>query len=214
MINCRAKVADLGLKGIKIAKAEFSFDGSRLNLLYTSEGDEKRDLHALQKKMQRSYRKSKVELREVGPRDMAKIIGGMGACSLEERCCSRFLTEFSPISIRMAKTQGISLNPQEITGMCGRLRCCLLYEYELYVAARKKLPKKNKRVMTPMGEGKVVDVVPLKEAVIVALDDGMKVEFLKQDIQPYDELKALKDKSQEPCDKHDNGECACPDEDE
>jgi cell fate regulator YaaT (PSP1 superfamily) len=206
MINCRAKASELGLKGIKIAKAEFSFDGSRLNFLYTSEGDEKRDLHALQKKMQRSYRKSKVEIREVGPRDMAKIIGGMGACGLEERCCSRFLSEFSPISIRMAKAQGISLNPQEITGMCGRLRCCLIYEYKLYMEARKNLPKKNKRVVTPMGEGKVVDLVPLREAVIVALDDGMKSEFLKHEIEPLEELKALQEKAKKPCEEHESGE--------
>jgi cell fate regulator YaaT (PSP1 superfamily) len=86
----------------------------------------------------------------------------MGACGLETRCCCLFLTEFSSISIRMAKEQGISLTPTEITGMCGRLRCCLIYEYDTYVEARSKLPKRNKRVRTPQGEGKVVDVIPLR----------------------------------------------------
>src|SRR4030067_407106 len=109
--------------------------------------------------------------RRVGPRDVPKTRGGVGACGLQERCCSKFLTEFSPISIKMAKAQGISLNPQEITGMCGRLRCCLVYEYDQYVQARKELPKVKKRVVTPMGPGKVVDVLPLRQAVIVHLEE-------------------------------------------
>jgi cell fate regulator YaaT (PSP1 superfamily) len=209
MIACRAKAAELGLGDIKIVRAEFSYDGSRLTFYYASEGDERRDLSKLQRAMRRSYRMARVEMRQVGPRDVAKILGGMGACGLVERCCSKFLTEFSPISIRMAKAQGISLNPQEITGMCGRLRCCLIYEYEQYVEARKKLPKKNKRVVTPMGEGKVVDVLPLKEAVIVLLEDGKRAEFMKHEIQPYDELQALQQKASEPCAKHGSGGCNC-----
>ena len=201
LINCREKAAELRLKGVKITQAEFSYDGSRLSFLYSCESNDKKDLDELRRKIQRVYRKSKVELREVGPRDVAKTFGGMGACGMEERCCSRFMTEFSPISIRMAKVQGISLNPQEITGMCGRLRCCLIYEYEQYAEARKKLPKKNKRVVTPMGEGKVVDVLPLKSMVIVTLDDGIRAEFPLSEIHPYEELKALKDKMDNPCEK-------------
>ena len=80
-------------------------------------------------------------MRQIGPRDVAKMLGGMGACGMDNRCCSMFLTEFSPISIKMAKEQGISLTPTEITGMCGRLRCCLIYEYEQYVEARKTAAK-------------------------------------------------------------------------
>lgn len=211
MVNCREKTAELGLKGIKITKAEFSFDGSRLSFHFSNDANDKTDLNNLRRRMQRSYRKSKIELREVGPRDVAKVIGGMGACGLEERCCSRFMTEFSPISIRMAKAQGISLNPQEITGMCGRLRCCLMYEYEQYVEARKKLPKKNKRVVTPLGEGKVLDVIPLKKHVLVALDDGMRSEFPLDEIQPYDELKALEEKANDPCDHNSGENCNCKD---
>ncbi len=209
MIACRAKAAELGIKNIKIVRAEFSYDGSRLTFYYASESDEKRDLGKLQRAMRRSYRMARIEMRQVGPRDVAKILGGMGACGLVERCCSKFLTEFSPISIRMAKAQGISLNPQEITGMCGRLRCCLIYEYEQYVEARKHLPKKNKRVVTPMGEGKVIDVLPLKEAVIVALEGGKRAEFLKHEIQPYEELQALQQKAGQPCPKHGRRECDC-----
>jgi len=96
--------------------------------------------------MQKAFAPAQVEMRQIGPRDVAKILGGMGACGIETRCCTRFITEFSSISIKMAKEQGISLTPAEITGMCGRLRCCLIYEYENYLEARKNMPKKNKKV--------------------------------------------------------------------
>jgi len=209
MIDCRAKAAELGYEGLKIVGAEYSFDGSRLTFNYSSEGDERRDLGKLQQAMRKAHRGVKVDFRQIGPRDVAKILRGMGACGLVERCCSKFLTEFSPISIRMAKAQGISLNPQEITGMCGRLRCCLLYEYEQYVQARKELPKRKKRVITPRGEGKVAEVLPLKQAVIVQLEDGRRAEFLKHELQPYEELKALEKKAGQPCNQHENGECDC-----
>ena len=205
LITCREKATELGLQGVKIAKAEFSYDGSRLTFFYNVEGDEKVDLKELRKQMRKANRPSRVEMHQVGPRDVAKVIGGMGACGLEERCCSKFLMEFSPISIRMAKAQGISLNPQEITGLCGRLRCCLLYEYEHYVAARKHLPERNKRVLTPSGEGKVVGVLPLKQAVIVLLEDDRKVEFPKEEIQPYEEYKALEEKTKKQKRQDENG---------
>jgi hypothetical protein len=111
----------------------------------------------------------------------------MGACGLEERCCTAYLSDFSPISIKMAKEQGISLTPTEITGMCGRLRCCLAYEFDQYTEARKSLPKKNKRVLTPHGEGKVLDVYPLKGAVLVLLDNEVLHEYLDHEIQLFDE---------------------------
>ena len=209
MIDCRAQASELGLSGVKIAKAEYSYDGSRLTFLYNTDTDEKANLNGLRRAMQEKYGEARIRMRQIGPRDVAKIIGGMGACGLEERCCSKFLTEFSPISIRMAKEQGISLNPNEITGMCGRLRCCLMYEYEQYVEARKQLPKRKKRVITPAGEGKVIDVLTLKQAVVVELEDGKRVEFLKHELQPYDELKALAAKANAPCDRHESGGCDC-----
>ena len=209
MINCRAKAAELKLDEVKIVAAEFSFDGNRLAFLYNTESGDKADLRALRRAMRRTYPRSQIELRQIGPRDVAKIIGGMGACGLETRCCSMFLTEFSPISIKMAKEQGISLTPSEITGMCGRLRCCLIYEYEQYVKARKQFPKRGKKVLTPQGEGKIVDVFLLKDTVLVELEDSSEKEFSREDIQPWDELEALRKKSQAPCDKHENGECDC-----
>jgi len=214
MIECRAKASELGLRQIKIAKAEYSYDGSRLAFLFSGDGDEKVDVRELRREMQNLFQPAEIEMRQIGPRDVAKILGGMGACGLEERCCSMFLTEFSPISIKMAKAQGISLNPQEITGMCGRLRCCLVYEYEQYVEARKTLPKRNKRVITPLGEGRVAEVLPLKQAVIVAFEDGKRAEFLRHELQPYDELMALQAKAMAPCGRHAAGQCTCSHEGE
>ncbi|RPI86778.1 MAG: stage 0 sporulation protein [Chloroflexi bacterium] len=210
MIDCRAKAAEIGVSGVKIVAAEFSFDGARLAFLYSTETEEKIDLRSLRKQMQRIYPQTQVEMHQIGPRDIAKVLGGMGACGLESRCCSMFLTEFSPVSIKMAKEQGISLTPTEITGMCGRLRCCLIYEYQQYVEARKGMPKRGKRVVTPDGVGKVNDILPLKGAVIVYLEEkGVVQEFLQADIQPWDELEALKQKAQAPCDRHENGGCNC-----
>jgi cell fate regulator YaaT (PSP1 superfamily) len=212
MIECRARAAELKLNGVKIVAAEFNYDGSRLTFLYSTESEDKVDLKSLRKDMNRKFSKSQVEMRQIGPRDVAKIIGGMGACGLETRCCSKFLTDFSPISIKMAKEQGISLTPSEITGMCGRLRCCLLYEYEQYVAARKQLPKRNKRVVTPNGEGKVVDVAPLSGMVTVRFEGEGRPShqtFRRDDIEPWDELEALRRKSEAPCDRHDSGGCDC-----
>ncbi len=213
MINCRARSAELKLQGIKIVAAEYNFDGSRLAFLFSTDSDEKPDLKSLRKDMQGIYPNCQVELRQIGPRDVAKLLGGMGACGLETRCCSQFLTDFSPISIKMAKEQGISLTPTEITGMCGRLRCCLIYEYEQYVAARQQLPKRNKRVVTPRGEGKVVDVLPLSNKVMVLLDaeddKHIVATFEREELQPWDELEALRRKSQAPCDRHEGGGCTC-----
>ncbi|MDL1910285.1 stage 0 sporulation protein [Chloroflexi bacterium CFX6] len=213
MINCRARAAELGLEGVKIVAAEYNYDGSRLAFMFSTESEEKADLKSLKKDMQNLYPNTYIELRQIGPRDVAKIIGGMGACGIETRCCSKFLTEFSPISIKMAKEQGISLTPEEITGMCGRLRCCLIYEYEQYVEARKQLPKRNKKVVTPKGEGKVIDILPMSNQVVVLIEDAegkrSRETFTKDDIQPWDELEALRRKSEAPCDRHNNGGCTC-----
>ncbi|NMC15006.1 MAG: stage 0 sporulation protein [Chloroflexi bacterium] len=198
VINCRAKTAELKIEGIKIYGAEFSFDGERLSLLFSSETEGKVDLKKLKTALQRMYPKTHVELRQIGPRDAAKMLGGMGACGLENRCCALFLTEFSPISIKMAKEQGISLTPSEITGICGRLRCCLVYEFEQYVEARKHLPKRGKRVLTPNGEGKVIDVYPLKETVIVEMGEEIHREYPYQELQPLEEFQALRKKVEEP----------------
>lgn len=208
-IECRAKGSELKLQEVKFVASEISFDGKFLTVLYSYEGEDKPNLSGIQDFLDHQYADLKSELRLIGPRDVAKILGGLGACGLETRCCSTFLTEFSPVSIKMAKAQGIALTPTEITGMCGRLRCCLIYEYEQYVEARKTLPKLNKRVVTPLGEGKVVNVLPLKQAVIVDVPEKGYTEFLKHEIEPWDELEALRRKAESPCDRHENGGCDC-----
>ncbi len=209
LASCREKAKELNFLNVKFFAAEYSFDGSRLSFLYGLEEGDKVDLTSLKRVLQRAYHQSQVEMHQIGPRDVAKLLGGMGACGLAQRCCSTFLTDFSPISIKMAKEQGISLTPTEITGMCGRLRCCLVYEYEQYVEARKTLPKRNKRVMTPAGEGKVVDVFPLQQAVLVLLENGVTHTFPNSDLQPWDELQALQQKAQLPCPRHPEGGCNC-----
>jgi cell fate regulator YaaT (PSP1 superfamily) len=192
--NCRRRLVDMGILGVKIVAADYAFDGSRLSFLYSTETEEKVELGNLRNAMQRLYNRTRVEMRQVGPRDVAKLLGGMGACGLETRCCTRYLTEFNPISIKMAKEQGVSLTPSEITGICGRLRCCLVYEYDQYLEARKDLPKRNKRVMTPGGEGRVLDFYPLKQTIVVELNTGRQQEFPLADVHLTDELEVIQDK--------------------
>jgi cell fate regulator YaaT (PSP1 superfamily) len=206
LIDCREKAAQMGgHDSCKFLEARYNYDGSTLTILYSAE-DNKINMNRLRQALSGMY-KAKVELRQIGPRDVAKLIGGFGACGIT-RCCSTFLTDFSPISIKMAKAQGISLNPSEITGMCGRLRCCLVYEYEQYVEARKALPKRNKRVGTPQGEGKVIDVHPLQDAVTVLVGESFQV-VKREDLVPLDEYEALESKAKGGCSKHDGGGCDC-----
>jgi cell fate regulator YaaT (PSP1 superfamily) len=205
MITGREKLRELDLP-LKIIKAEYTFDGQRVAFLYVlDEGIENFDVDPLRAKLQPEF-KAKVEMRLTWPRDAAKILGGAGACGMTERCCAKFLTEFSPVSVKMAKEQGLSLNPSDITGMCGRLRCCLIYEYEQYVEARKQLPKRNKEVGTPFGRGKVLDALPLKDAVLVLIGDTVQ-EVARVDLQPLTELEALEKKVETPC-SGDHG-CNC-----
>lgn len=205
LIVCREKAAEMGgLEGVKFVKAQYNYDGSVLAFLYTAE--ESVNTSRLRKRLAKEFR-ARVEMRRIGARDAAKLLGEYGACG-SPRCCSTHLTDFSPISIKMAKAQGISLNPSEITGMCGRLRCCLLYEYEQYVEAKKHLPKRNKRIGTPHGEGKVIAVNPLKGTVTVIVDDNHH-EVAQDDLIPLDELRALQEKAGQGCTKEGGGVCDC-----
>lgn len=206
----RKRAEELRLSAIKIVSAEYSYDGSRLTIFFSTDSEDKVDLKSLRSDMQRAFGPAQVDVRQIGPRDVAKFMGGMGACGLETRCCAMFITEFSSISIRMAKEQGISLTPTEITGMCGRLRCCLIYEYETYVEAKSHLPKKNKRVITPNGEGKVVDLQPLRDYVVVDLPEQGRREFHISEIKPAEEYEALVKKAENPsCGGSSGGGGAC-----
>ena len=168
------------LSAIKVVSVEYSLDGDRLFILLNSESSVNFNIKRLHQDIQNMDKDVQLEIRQIGPRDAAKLIGGMGACGMETRCCSKFLTEFASISIRMAKTQDISLTPSEITGMCGRLRCCLMYEYDQYVEAIKTLPRRRRKVITPMGEGRVVQILPLRQAVIVDLPNVGPRQFTKE----------------------------------
>lgn len=205
--RCEEKAASIGgYQYVKFLAARYSYDGSTLTFIYTAE--DRVDTKRLGRELQKIFA-ARVDMRQIGPRDVAKFLGGYGACGLESRCCSTFLTDFSPISVKMAKVQGISLNTSEITGMCGRLRCCLVYEYEQYLEARRKLPRMNKRVGTPYGEGYVIEVHPLQDAVTVEIEEVGRKMVEREEIIPLTELRALEKKSKEPCTKHGDGECDC-----
>jgi cell fate regulator YaaT (PSP1 superfamily) len=178
----REHLKEQGLSAVKVLSAEFSLDGERLFILINNDTSVNVNAKRLQQEIKGMVKDVDVDLRQIGPRDAAKLIGGMGACGLEKRCCSQFLTDFASISIRMAKTQDISLTPSEITGMCGRLRCCLDYEYEQYVEAIKTLPKRKRKVITPMGEGRVIQILPLRQAVIVDLPNLGPRQFTKEEL--------------------------------
>jgi cell fate regulator YaaT (PSP1 superfamily) len=184
----RTYLNENGLSGVKVINAEFSLEGSRLFVLINSEPSVTYNIKRLHQDIQKMLQDVQLELRQIGPRDAAKLIRGMGACGMETRCCSKFLTEFNSISIRMAKTQDISLTPSEITGMCGRLRCCLMYEYDQYVEAIKTLPKRKRKVQTPMGEGRVVQILPLRQSVIVDIPEIGPRQFTKEELDRAEKI--------------------------
>ncbi|HOA20947.1 MAG TPA: regulatory iron-sulfur-containing complex subunit RicT [Anaerolineaceae bacterium] len=181
--KAREYLKDPRFEAVKAFAAEYSYDGNRLTFYLNYEPDAGFDIRTFLREISHSFRDVRLEVRQVGPRDIAKSLSGFGACGIEKRCCSKFLTEFSSISIKMAKSQDISLTPTEITGMCGRLRCCLNYEYEMYEEARKNLPKRKKVVQTPLGEGKVIQVLPLSDSVVVELPGSGPRQFSLEELQ-------------------------------
>jgi cell fate regulator YaaT (PSP1 superfamily) len=183
LVHCRKIALEEKLEGVKFVAAEYSLEGDNLVFLYCSEENDDPNLSGLRKKLKKEHGKTNLEMRRIGPRDSAKIIGGMGACGRGIRCCTEFMTEFIPISIKMAKEQGISLAPTEITGMCGRLRCCLKHEHEQYMEAKKNLPKPGKRVSTPRGEGKVIRLNPLRQIITVNLGENGIHDFDSKEVE-------------------------------
>jgi cell fate regulator YaaT (PSP1 superfamily) len=151
---------------IKISNVEFSFDGSSAVVYFTS--DQRVDFRNLVHDLSQQLR-TRVEMRQVGVRDEAKFIGGFGKCG-RELCCSTWLREFTPVSIKMAKTQDLPLNAPEVSGVCGRLLCCLAYENDFYAEARKQMPRVNSFVETPDGVGKVKQVHVLANTITVLVE--------------------------------------------
>jgi cell fate regulator YaaT (PSP1 superfamily) len=177
LIECGKMIGELQLP-MKLLSAEYSLDGSRLTLLFSAE--ERVDFRELVRKLTGKF-KVRVELRQVGTRDEAKLLGSFGRCG-RPLCCVSFLTEFTPVSIKMAKEQDLPLNPMKISGACGRLMCCLAYEGEQYRIMKEKLPKAGQRVSTHMGEATVVGSNPLKETVMVELESEATVELSLNDV--------------------------------
>jgi cell fate regulator YaaT (PSP1 superfamily) len=157
---------------MKILHAESNLPGDHITVYFTA--PEKVDFRKLARELA-SGLKVKVEIRQVGPRDATKLVGGIGRCGAP-LCCATFLTEFSPVSVKMAKEQHVSLDPQKNSGACGRLLCCLGYESEHYHAITKKMPKKGHRIHTKLGEGKVVGMNILKETISVQLENNTVAE--------------------------------------
>lgn len=177
LIECGQLIEDLELP-MKLLSAEFSLDGSRLTFYFSAEA--RVDFRKLVKELTGRL-KARVELRQVGPRDEAKLVGGYGRCG-RQLCCSNFLCEFSPVSIKMAKEQDVPLNPMKISGLCGRLLCCLGYENEQYRAMKQKMPRVKQVVSTPMGEASVIDYNTLKGTVRVKLETEGIVELPLSDV--------------------------------
>ena len=169
--ECRELVREMVLE-MKPVDAHHTLDESRLIISFTAE--ERVDFRELLLRLGQG-RQAKVELRQIGPRDETKIMGGFGRCG-RELCCSTWLTEFQPISIKMAREQDLPLSPPGLAGVCGRLRCCLRYEYEQYRELKRGLPKIGARVATSQGEAVVVVGHPLKQTITVHLEDGGWVE--------------------------------------
>lgn len=168
------EIKALGQPEVKPVSVEFTLDGSQALFFYVGNLDNK-DRAQLRRRLALRMR-CRVELRFVGPRDQAKQLGGYGVCG-EPRCCARFLTDFQAVSIRMAKDQSISMAPTDITGMCGRLRCCLAYEHAIYKEISEGFPKRKSRVRTPQGEARVLDWDVLKGEIIVEIPpDGPREE--------------------------------------
>lgn len=182
----KKKIAEHNLE-MKLIQVDYSFDRSKMIFQFTAEG--RIDFRELVKDLAAIF-KTRIELRQIGVRDEAKILGGVGPCG-RQLCCSTFLGDFIPVSIKMAKDQNLSLNQTKISGLCGRLMCCLKYENDMYAEARRELPDYGKEINTPEGRGKVIG--------LNLLDRVLKVKLFSKDAVvefDYDELKEFELKQQ------------------
>jgi len=168
---CLKKIIEHKLE-MKLVYAEYSFDRAKIVFYFTANG--RVDFRELVKDLAGIF-KVRIELRQIGVRDEARLFGGFGPCG-RELCCAKFLKDFEPVTIKMAKEEGLPLNPPKISGLCGRLMCCLYFEYETYKALAKGLPREGERVHVPQGKGKVISVDVFKRCATVELEDGTQVE--------------------------------------
>lgn len=174
---CARKITDRKLE-MKITKVEYTFDCSKIIFFFTAEG--RVDFRALVKDLAKVFR-VRIELKQIGVRDKAKIIGGYGVCG-RELCCTSYMKNFHPLSIKMAKEQGLPLNPSRISGVCGRIKCCMAYEFQVYKEFSRNLPRVGEKINISEGKGRVIDVNILKRLVSVEMAEGqvIKTEFNKK----------------------------------
>jgi cell fate regulator YaaT (PSP1 superfamily) len=169
---CQQCIDQLGLE-MNLFQVESAFDGSKLTFFFTADG--RVDFRQLVKMLVRELR-VRIEMRQVAIRNRAKLSGGMGRCG-RELCCATFIDRFNPVSIRMAKNQGLSLNPTKISGLCGRLMCCLRFENDSYAALKKSLPRLGSNVKTPDGIGRVIRQNPISLRVTIRLKNGGEEDY-------------------------------------
>jgi len=189
---CLGCIKKLGLV-MNLVSVESLFDGSKLTFYYTADG--RVDFRELVKMLVKQFR-VRIEMRQIGVRNRAKMCGGIGRCG-NELCCCTFINNFQPVSVRMAKEQGLSLNPSKISGLCGRLMCCLGFEYDSYCKIKSKLPKWGKTIDTKEGRGKVIRHNIAKQTVTILLEKGQEVEVGLDDIAPPPKKDRKKGKSKE-----------------
>jgi cell fate regulator YaaT (PSP1 superfamily) len=189
---CMERITERGLP-MNLSAAEFLFDGSKIIFYFTAEG--RVDFRELVKDLVSRLR-MRVELRQIGVRHEAKMLGGLGGCG-RELCCASFLKDFDPVSVKMAKEQNLALNPTKISGICGRLMCCLTYEYSTYMELKKGMPKCGKRVCTQQGEGKVVRQNVMRRRFTVLFPDGHEAELNPEDIVAPENCQGAEERPQE-----------------
>jgi cell fate regulator YaaT (PSP1 superfamily) len=184
--SCAELIAELELP-MKLLSAEYNLEGSRLTIFFSAEG--RIDFRELVRQLS-SRLKVRVELRQIGPRDETKLMGGFGRCG-RPVCCATFLSELRPVSIKMAKEQNLPLNPMKISGICGRLLCCLGYEYEQYRLMKGKMLREGQHVSTATGMARVVGGNVLAETVLVELENGTTIELPLNEVTILSETASL-----------------------
>jgi cell fate regulator YaaT (PSP1 superfamily) len=193
----RDKVAAHKLK-MKVTEAEWQFDRNKLTIYFTAE--RRVDFRELVKDLARTYR-TRIELKQIGVRDEAALLGGVGRCG-RELCCSTWLRELKPVSLQLAKDQRLSLNPAQISGCCGRLMCCLTYEHSAYVEARKRFPREGKWLNTAQGRERVVAVDIWRERVVLKDEEGerrtLDLASLKAEVESGSRLSGMRERHERP----------------
>jgi len=168
---CQTCIERHGLD-MRLVEVEHLFDGSKIIFYFTA--DDRVDFRSLVRDLAARFR-TRIEMRQIGVRNKARLVGGIGSCG-RELCCCAFLTNFEPVSVKMAKDQNVSLNPAKISGVCGRLMCCFKYEYDTYLDLKKDMPKVGKTVVTKEGTGKVIRQNVLANKITIQLEDGSEAE--------------------------------------